>query len=573
MRVLLKGQAAATWFVIIATAVARITGWLSLVLPLKVVLLAASDGVPRYFRFFIDPADKAFWIVALTVATILLFIITLILDAISARVAKTASGDIVGRATSLALMQDQENVAQIHYERLCRVAAYGLFGFAALTILYIVNQALAGFLLATMIATYGYAAWVLSSSNDINPSRAKSFITDKLSSFLSIASSIAFLGGFLVLVIPFALGHGGNLLFAIAAILLSRQMLGTTTDAVQAAAALDKKRLRINALVFRDHQLEETEKRHQLTFRKLFDKPTRQRTAQKRLRVDEGEMDACWEDATKGPVKFLVLHYLDSDSNTGPARYQQQIYPPAYAYRLDNEALLFEHVSRERLWAPRVIDRFSEGAFTCQICDYGSGMRIGRQWKQWEPEILQHLWSVALPDALIEAFRAGDRSLGDRFNGRLIENLELGVDSPDEEQTYASLTAHLSEIRTRLKGLPHYIYNPEINGETAVFSRTPGAVLLLVWGRWSIEPLGISLPKGCRDEDLARWLKNAQKHRPELAEVRNTDNLRLASKCHTIERLAKKMRFKAALEEARSVVRLLDGRMREGGDTTSASSG
>ncbi|MCC5809421.1 MAG: hypothetical protein JJU06_03525 [Ectothiorhodospiraceae bacterium] len=548
MAVLIRWRPGATWFVVIATAVARVTSWLSMVLPLKVVLLAASDGVPRYFRFFIDPDDKTFWIVTLTLGAIALFIVTLVLDAVSTRIARAASGDILGRANELAVMQDQEDVAQTHYARLCKVAAYGLFGMAALFLLYLVNAPLAGFLLGMMVATYAFAAWALASSDDIRPGRAKVFVTDNLSSFLSIASSIAFLGGFLVIVIPFALGYGGNLLFAIAAVLLSRQMLGTSTDAVQAGVMLQRRRHRINALVFRDQQLEEQEKRQQLAFRTLFDKPARQQLAMRHLAPDGESVEACWEDSA---LRFLRLLAITSKGANGElVRYQQQVYPPAHRYRLDNEELLFEHVPRARLLAPEVITRFSEGAFECQVCDYGQGVRLGQEWKQWEWRILQHCWAVEAPVPLADSFQASQRSLHGRFNARMLEKLQIGVDSPEEGRLLAALKQQLPAIQRRLKGMPHYVYNPDLIRENVVFADDDGqSVLVMVWGRWSLEPIGVALPAACKDSDLRDAIERLTEEGRVASGSLVPNDFRVASACRKIERLVAREKLKAALAE------------------------
>src|SRR5690606_710428 len=77
-----------TFFVTVVQALSEITSLLAFLLPLKVILLVATPGVPRYFRFFIDPADKEPWIAWLSMSAVIAYLLTVALDFIAERMSE-----------------------------------------------------------------------------------------------------------------------------------------------------------------------------------------------------------------------------------------------------------------------------------------------------------------------------------------------------------------------------------------------------------------------------------------------------------------------------------------------------
>lgn len=553
MGTFLQARPLTTTLIVGATTLARITSFLALMLPLKVILLAGSDGVPRYFRFFIEPDEKLAWIVGLALAAIGLYIATLALDALTRRLALAASGEILESANELTVIHNQEEEALSCYARFCRVCAYVLFSLAALTVLLLVNKWLFLFLVTAITLEFLFSAWAVAGTDDINPGRLKAFVTEKFASYLSVLVSINFLAGFLVILAPFVLFDGGQILFAIISVLLMRQTLGTVSGAARIAVGLEKRRHRINTLVFREFQLEHKERRHSVALRDLFPKEERRHMAMESLNADKAaSVDACWQDSTIPAVTTFSITVTDQ-AGAGTKHYQQQIYLPSRAYQLENEELLFEHIARRRLWAPEVVARFSKGPFECQICEYGQGKPLGNRWKAWEATLLLHVWACKLPDVLVDAFAASRPLLHNRLTSTLLERVELAVDTADEADLLSMVQASLPTIQSRLKTMPLYVYNPDINRNNVVFGDDAQSVLIMTWGRWKLEPLGAMLPPGISDKQLQTLLKSAREQRTDIPRELDVPDLRYVSACWNLDRLIRAGRYKAALNEMAAI--------------------
>src|SRR5690606_31206416 len=111
-----------------------------------------------------------------------------------------------------------------------------------------------------LVSQFVLSALVMSGPDNVNPGPFRRFIQENLGSYLSVLSSLNFLAGFLVILAPFMVtGFQGNILIAILSILIVRQILTNLAALIKDMAGLSEDRHKINALVFRDHQLERVE--------------------------------------------------------------------------------------------------------------------------------------------------------------------------------------------------------------------------------------------------------------------------------------------------------------------------
>ncbi len=120
MAAFFRARPITTFFVIGAEASAAMTRILSLLLPLKVILLAGSTSVPRYFPF-IDQASKNLWIMALSVLAVAFYFLTLMLDAMVSRMSGDAGREILYKANELNILTNQEQTVKGYYAAFCEI--------------------------------------------------------------------------------------------------------------------------------------------------------------------------------------------------------------------------------------------------------------------------------------------------------------------------------------------------------------------------------------------------------------------------------------------------------------------
>jgi hypothetical protein len=554
IRQFMRVRPGATALVIASTGIASVTKLLALFMPLKVILLAGSPGVPRYFPF-IAPDQKIHWIIGLTIGAFIAYGLTLALEAVAARWSRDAGREILQGANQMSLHAMQEEQVKQAFGDFSGVIAAVLFATLGALLLAWINPALLVFLVTALLALFALTTWVLR-GDAVPPPAIKAWVEKHTSPYLSLLSSLTFLGGFLVILAPFVLGEGGNTLLALLGIILTRQMLSSLKRMTKDAISLQATRNRIDAFVFRRVNLRDDEqKAAAATLHSVFAKNRRQLRSRDELNQampPKGELKVYWADSSLSGAK--TLHLVEHDTHGHPTRrFQQQIFPPRQADQLDNETFLFQHVARERLKAPEVYGRFEEADFRCQICAYGDGAPVGaKEWPEIRNTLLDQVWSYVPTKNLVRSYRNSRPLLYERLTPALSKRLEIATDSPEEEELLSRWLEHLPVIQEKLKEQPLALHNPDLNRMNVV--STGNDHLIMAWGRWSLEPLGAAMfLAGLSGEGEARL----EALRPLRPDVRNRDwagDLQLAALCQQWERQMNSEQYKAALQTMTAVL-------------------
>lgn len=546
LRTLIKADPARTLTVIAAMGVGRITSLVALILPLKVVLLAGSDGVPRYFRFFIDPADKGQWIIYFALAAVVLYLLTLLLDSLSERLMQSTSSKVLGDATQINVVSNQDDRAQTHFSRFCRVTAYTLFFAVGLAVIAYIQSSLFYFLCVLIFIFYLFTGWVVSGPDDLDPGPLKALVIKGYRNYISTLSSLTFLSGFFVILLPFLRGAGGNVLFSIVALLLMRQMLSAGTSALRAGVMLSKQRVEISSLMFPEQYLVRKEPRADQAFRDAFEHQTREAMVLGLRHHDDDIVGSTWVDCSLPGVSTFSIRV---ESGEAVRFYQHQVFMPRRAHVLENEEFLFRHLNREALWAPRVVSRFAVGAFECQLCDAGSATPVGRDFLRWERRVLFNLWSQPLPSGLVEAYASAHPALHVRLDEALLSRLGVAIDTEKEMAELERVLQALPAIQKKLRDLPACLHNTDINPFSVLFDEEGSGVLVMSWGRWRIEPLGALMPRSMEDEEIIKLVDELKTTRKDIDGRLSYRDVMLARSCWHLDRHIQTRRFNKAFDE------------------------
>lgn len=532
-----------TFFVTVVQALSEITSLLAFLLPLKVILLVATPGVPRYFRFFIDPADKEPWIAWLSMSAVIAYLLTVALDFIAERVSEASSRAILENVNQMALAGKQRRIATSIYYRFTHALALAAFAGLGLTALGVVNPPLIASLLALILAEFLITAVAMRSGTELYPGRLRRFIRQNRRSYLRTLVMINFLAAFFIVLAPFLLGLPANALIAIISIMLLRRLNGAMVESVDSAIDLYLDRDKIEPLVFPKKQQRRRETEVSKLVRVAFDHERRTELVIKHVgkELPEGVMPRVeWQDSPiRGAFTFLV-------GGENDANYQLQVFGPKQAHLLSNEEFLFTQVTREELHAPEVLGRFQEGIFECQIVRYGQRL-TNVEWREHAPGLITHYWSLRPPRQLVSHFNAAHQSLHRRFNAALLQRCETAADTAKGREAYEFLLEALPDVRTRLARVPLYIYNGELSAATAVLDRE-GRLRATSWVRWSLEPIGVG-----RIRAGAGWVEDAvaeTNRRRKLKEPLTVDDVLFVNACWNIERAILRARYESALEIA-----------------------
>ncbi|MFH7321143.1 hypothetical protein ACHHRT_11115 [Desulfurivibrio sp. D14AmB] len=545
-----------TLAIILMASASRVFYVLAFFMPLKVILLAGSPGVPRYFQFFITPEQKTAWIVGFTLGAIACYILTMILDALVDRLALAGSAQVLRQAQVIPLLNNQQAVVQGYYAKFCGICADSTFVTAGLLVGLLINTQLFIFVVGIMVFFYVFTAFFARSYDQLEPRPLAAYIRDNLLNYLKVLASLVFLSSFIVLLIPLLLSEDANILAAILSIIILRQLAGSLVAIVKDTVTLAGARHRIDALVFKDIQLQEKEAPEEVVFRELFNKRNRNQRAEHelgRVMALPAKPDVTWLDPVIPGVSYFAIT-VAGEQAAEKRHYRMDVYSPKHLQKLEHEAFLFSHVSRSGLHAPKLITQYFAGSFQCQICEAGSGERpTGADWGALQKTLIGRRWGHSPPPGLVAAYCSSSPLLPQRLDENLVSSMQVAVDTEAEADNLGRLLEKLPVIREKLEKLPLYIYNPDLQPHQIMLAGD-GEPLVMTWCRWSLEPLGAGIPINLKEVDLAEILDTVRATRNDVSAELAPADILFAAGCQELERMIRGRRYKAALQQAAKIL-------------------
>jgi hypothetical protein len=534
--------------IVAMSAASRITTVLSAFLPLKVVLLAGSEGVPRYFQFFMTPENKNAWLLILAAGAVALYVLTVCLDSMTGRLSRAAGEEILREAETIPILNNQEDTAGNYYARFCRILADVIFVLAAILGGLFVNFWLFMFLPCLVLFFFSVSALFLKTADRVQPAKIAVYIKENLNNYTKTLSTVAFFSGFIFLLIPFIVSDYANILAAILSIIIIRQTLAAQTLIVRNAVWLGKSRHEINALIFKNVQLVPRESPLERAHKELFGKEVRQKIAEGELAKVmglEGSPAVNWLDPIIPGLDTFIIE-VQPKASKETRSLLQQVFPPNQQQKLEHELFLFRHVPRAQLFAPDLISIFFAGPFQCLICDYGAGRAVSNSdWADVEFQLTERIWSCHPPAELIRLYSASAPLLHQRLTDEFVERMEIAVDREEESQRLRSFRRDLPGIREKLHHLPLHIYNPDLSRSNVVYGRE-GGFLVLNWCRWTLEPIGAGMPHFLRKRNFEPMIGKMRKARNDIPAGLCQRDVLLAAHCFDLENLINRKRYKAA---------------------------
>ncbi|MDF1776019.1 MAG: hypothetical protein P1V13_08320 [Rhizobiaceae bacterium] len=545
----------------------RITRMLTFLLPLKVILLAGSNGMPRAFQPFLADDQRQKGIIILSLVAILSYVVTLVLESQAKRLSKQGSQQFLAHSGVMWVVSDQTTQASKFFSRFLQVCSGMLFSMAALVVIAIFNAHLAGFFIALICCFFLATAWIMENDPVSELTRLQKTIIRDTSGYLNILSSILFLTSFLIIIYPFILGEGSNILVALVSFILMRQMLSALVDSVKNIPALYSQRYLVDTLLFSKRSLKPVEGRGERATRTLFARPMREERLAEELAdlVEPG--DKIRIDPLDASVRQALEFTITLTNETMSSRVlRQRVFPPQIQSRLRNEDLLFELVDRDAIGAPPLVRRYFYGEHECVITDVGLGDNPRAQdWSQVRLSHLETVWALEPPAALASIYAASHSYLHQRLTDALISRMEFALTSQSGEEILTDFVHRLPQFRDRIARLPLCLVNRDQSRER-MLSKADGGYYQLDWCDWCLEPAGFGLGKDLQDDNqLSELILHVGKRRPSFSHSRvSLADLQLTKCCADLEQLIIRGKLVAGLALASEILEKFSEKTRSG---------
>lgn len=533
-----------TLIIVFLTIVAQISSLLSFFLPLKIVILLGSEGMPRYFPAAFAQFDRDWLIGGLSAATVGFFLLSLLANKLIEHSTSVGAVKLLGKSHKMVLFENQDDVAANGYKRYSSALAGGVFIVLAL-------GALGWFYpsMASLIGVYIIVTFLLLLSLHQAYEGFREYLDKSLAAALDLTANLGFFVVFAYLVVEFIFLSPPGFIIAIISILVSRQIFGRATALVNAIAGLARQRPKLDALFFHGKvfvsQEPQTGKKNLWNLLTPESRNVWISSVLKEASVHSkasNELNVAWLESSQPNMPNLLVSYSEQPD----AQYLLKLFDSNRKSFAQHEATLATE-KPAGLPMPKLILATEVDRFPCQVYE----LLPGKLLKPKEvipklPALEAQLFSLDLPANLVNRYLRSRPVLGDRLSKVLLERLYVAAAGHDDTVRVAEVVERLPEIRAQLQALPLILINPKVK-PSVWMKHEDESFDVLNWDNWSLEPLGAGWFSAGKNMDLLfEHLRMEAKENGKLKEIQ-PELAHLSALVSELERLVTKQSLLAAL--------------------------
>lgn len=540
-----------TGVVVLATLVSQLSALLAFFLPLKVLILLGSDGIPRYFPPSFESVDRDVLIVWMAASAVAFYMVHLLAERAIALGADKGGRKLLQKSRKLVLFENQDQIAEKAYRLFSRGLAGGVFVLLAALLLAWLYPAIAIILVG--YSTMAALAAVLVHAGSSNLAQR---MESDLRSWVLVTANLGFLLAFFFLVADFLYGNPPGLIPAIIALILSKQTFNRMAISIAAVSRLSVQRERLNALFFH---------RHVFTGLGIG-----QSTGVWNL-LSPGERES-WVPAVVGEfapndavIPESMRWWPASDREAGCIQCGTQagrvfllkIHDKARAAPALHESDLLQ-VMGDQLPCPDYLGTTTVSGCRCNIFQLSAeARRLARLTPRVVADIRSALIRSTPAAAIIQSHSRSRPYVWRRLRDtEILSRLHIAADGP-VRTVLDRLQSRLPEWCELLEKTPLSVTVPRIEASDIV-ECAAGRVCLTNWSGWTLEPVGFAWGTGERElAGLRRALDESRSARRGLEDV-SPEAATLAALTAELEALSSGEEYEAALQLLPRIETMID---------------
>lgn len=491
----------------------------SFLLPIKIVMLMASEGMPHFIPGISADIDKKVLISILAGLSIGSFIFYHLATRAIEAIAQSGASRIEKRNQKLQLFEGQEELTRNAYTRYIDTVAslsFVILGTAALFAVY-PEVAFTFTIYAIFCIVVALAIQNITSTDDET-------FTQTVQKKIPTLSNIGFLSIFSFVLIDYIFfSIPESFVVLLVSIILGRQLLTRTSVIITSIFFFSRQKQKLKALLFHREVFQPTPKKRTQIW-DFFDTTTLQhQQLQETLKSlsDSFDEDAelSWQDSGIPGVNFLT-----AKMETSSRLFLVKIFEKNKSTEARHEATLLLDAP-EMLPCPNLIANIVIAGLyvhVLDITDYSFPLKTVGQ--QQNDELSLSTSNVEVPHALLSRYIRSHRMLWDRLDVSDIQQLEFISKDQTIVKTFLS---NLSKIQSELKRFPLCLHNPQLENTNLYTQNPEGKIQFLHWGKWALEPFGAGLSRRSMKElspdflekifNTSRNAKSSKEQRPDPA--------------------------------------------------------
>jgi hypothetical protein len=537
----------ATMTVIAGTLVAQISMLLAYFLPLKVIILLGSDGIPHYFPPSYMEIGKNRLIILLSMATVVFYLMYQLFEYVTKLASDYGAKKILLRSRKLNLFENQDTAAISGYLRYSSSLAAGVFVIISMMVLLWLYPGLLAVVLAYMLAAFVILMVIYRYSE-----RANIAIHTNPGSIIDVLASIGFLSGFAYIVMDFLIDSPPGFIPAIVSLLLLRQAAQRISSLVTDLNRLYGQRVWLNALFFHNQVMLPAALHSDEGVWPLLNYDQRSLWIPRILQSVgielAGRITSRWHQSNQLNVIALDVRDITTPHTDG---YLVVIFSEGRSVLALHEAdLVGNHEIDTGLPSLELLGITELESYRCHIYRLPATATIitaPSKVREAVWMVRKRLLAIDPPDTLAQRYIRSRPCLWQRLDDNMVERLHVAVNEEAETGYLTSLSHIFGDIQMQLRSLPLVIINPVLHPGSLVQFES-GDIAAIHWGNWSLDPAGASWP--VTQADINRYqdiLESARRRRSVLKSI-SVEHLLLAALMDSFDKSYQRQNYSECLK-------------------------
>lgn len=504
----LRNAPVATIVVVLLTLCSQMAMTLATLLPLKVVMLLGSEGIPRFFPKALMGFERNNLILGLVALSFAAYIANILFTKFSEKTTERGVDKLVKKTQKIILFENQDSFASGAYTKYTIALAGLIFFLIIVAVFGTFYPQVALLTIAFLILSYlvTYILYLISPTVQLK-------IKSKPNAVTTSISNIGFLLIFLYIVIDFLYLTPPNFIVGLVTIILGRLMLSRLSFTVAYILSLKRDESKINALFFHNHVFLPTTSQHNdniwdLLITDAMNTWLPYLLDEAGIQQNDGNITTEWRQTQLQNI--LILRVIAEEKT-----FLVKIYDERLSTQALHESTLMLETDSYTFPSPTFLLATKVEKYPCHLFDItGFDFLSNKEALKARHEIDEQLLVICPSEELIGRYRRSKAFLWERINQDMLNRLRLIF--KDQAEVIENFENAVPQIKSILESLPLYFVNQKLNN-SSVMKNTDNRAVSFHWPTWSIEPVGTGLETNQEKvSEIDELIKTSTKQRHEL---------------------------------------------------------
>lgn len=532
--------------IVFFTIISQITFMIAFLLPIKIIMILGSGGIPRYIPEWMVQYGYETLIMNLSLLVFVFYILHALCEKLINILVDKGTIKLLSHTNKSSLFENQEQTAFNAYMKYAKALAGLIFSLLVLAGLALMYERLFLFLMLYIVLSICLIICFVPFSE-----KFYKYLEEKTSLLLKSISNLGFFGVFLFIVYDVLSGAKLNFIIIIVSVILSRQLFSQSASSIQNLKAIYNQRIKINALFYHGHTLNHTLDSSKNSFWSILENKVELDKMISNILLDilnhkNIDFKYSWHELRVPNIVSFLVSFKEENIQKN---YLIQIFNHNLTSVAKNQLFLLERenaLNSLNLLGVTEIEKYNCHLFEYKVCEQIKQ----KEFKQANIEFMLELLSLEPKKEVVEIFRKSKPMIADRLHLYMLDRLSLVVVNEKQRETISFLQENFDNILSKIKSLPLQYINPTL-GPNLI--KGENNLVASFWGKWMIEPIGFNFP--VREfKNLKNEFEDIKKRRINLKDI-TYESFALVVYLTNFERFFHKMNYTQAFEMLEEVAR------------------